>query len=182
MLDDNNLIARVVVNNDHLAFTHLVKRYQAQLRYSVLQLNGWNEILADDIVQETFISCFRSLKSFKGNSKLSTWLYTIAYNHLQQYYRKQSGNPADVEKSEPIVEDKPSNECADSQLIENTLHQKVAKIIANLSVEQRAVLHLHLHREYNQREISTMLNMPLGTIKSHISRGKKYIREHLTKL
>ena len=72
-LDYKNLIDRIVENNDHRAFEELMKRYQSQIRYSLRQLTGWDEALADDLAQETFIKAYRSLHQFRGDAKFFTW-------------------------------------------------------------------------------------------------------------
>ena len=63
-ISDQALIDRVIKDDNHLAFAELVKRYQSQLRYSLRQLTGWNEALADDLAQETFIKAYRAIASF----------------------------------------------------------------------------------------------------------------------
>ena len=187
MIDDNTLIARVVNFNDHQAFTLIVKRYQSQLRYSILQMNGWNEALSDDIAQETFISCYRSLKSFRQESKLNTWLYKIAFNHLQQYYRKNAKEYESHydfdDETETLENDVVINSqqplAVDEEVDNSRAHRQVAVILKKIPIQQRMVLHLTLHREYNSSEIAEMLDMPLGTVKSHIKRGKQFLREQL---
>lgn len=86
-LDDKALITRVLDNRDQRAFAELVKRYQSQIRYSQRQLTGWDEALADDLAQETFLSVYRNLSKFRGDAKFSTWLYRIAYNCFRQHKR-----------------------------------------------------------------------------------------------
>ena len=77
---DQALIDAVVKEGSHRAFAELVKRYQSPLRYSLRQLTGWNEALAGDLAQETFIKAHSALSSFQGKAKFSSWLYRIAYN------------------------------------------------------------------------------------------------------
>ena len=183
MLDDATLIARVVARDDHLAFAELVKRYQSKLRYSLLQMNGWNESLADDMVQETFIKAYQSLKNFKVESKFNTWLYRIAYNNLMSYYRKNAvqDNQQSLSELEPemLPQEQLTNVDQDANSVID-LHRDVAKILQQFSLPQRLALHLNLHRGYNHEEIANVLQLPLGTVKSHINRGKKKMREHLS--
>ena len=68
---DQDLIKAVVKEDSHTAFAELVKRYQSPLRYSLRQLTGWNEALADDLAQETFIKAHRALAGYKGKAKFS---------------------------------------------------------------------------------------------------------------
>ncbi len=77
-VDDQTLIDRVVREKSQYAFAELVKRYQSPLRFSLRQLTGWNESLADDLAQETFIKADQALPGFKSEAKFSSWLYRIA--------------------------------------------------------------------------------------------------------
>jgi len=84
---DQVLIDSVVKEDSHLAFAELVKRYQSPLRYSLRQLTGWNEALADDLAQETFIKAYKALPGYQGKAKFSSWLYRIAYNEMISHFR-----------------------------------------------------------------------------------------------
>ena len=86
-LSDQMLIQSVVASKSHNAFASLVKRYQSGLRYSLRQITGGDEMLADDIAQETFIKAFKSIAMFNGQSKFSSWLYRIAYNLFISHHR-----------------------------------------------------------------------------------------------
>ncbi len=79
-LTDAELIARVVVQDDRHAFSELVRRHQSAVRATLRRLTAGNHALADDIAQETFMLAFRNLRSFRQESKFSTWLYRIATN------------------------------------------------------------------------------------------------------
>lgn len=73
-------ISQVVVADDHRAFERLVRKYQSSVRRFLLNLTLGDSYLADDLAQETFIKVYLNIRSFKGISAFSTWLYRIAYN------------------------------------------------------------------------------------------------------
>jgi len=91
-VDDQVLINRVLDDGDQHAFAELVKRYQSQLRYSLRQLTGWDEALADDLSQETFIRVYSALHQFRGGAKFFTWVYRIAYNCFAAHCRSAAGS------------------------------------------------------------------------------------------
>ena len=168
---EQQLIANVVNNNCHRAFSELVKQHQSQLRYSLRQLTGWNEALADDLAQETFIKAYRALPNYRGDAKFSSWLYRIAHNQMISHYRKAANRPQDHQSEVPdIATIDPSDE----------LEKDLAKALATLPPGQRMALHLLLHREYTQSEISDIMGIPLGTVKTHISRGKEQLRTFMS--
>jgi|TARA_B110000908_G_scaffold50083_1_gene61201 RNA polymerase sigma factor (sigma-70 family) len=178
---DQALIDAVVKQDCHFAFAELVKRYQSPLRYSLRQLTGWNEALADDIAQETFIKAYKALASFQGKSKFSSWLYRIAYNLMLSHFRvarnrELSGGLNGQEQQSLWLDNSREPVTADPSL---QLHRDLAKAMNHLNNNQRMALHLSLHRECTQQEISDIMNIPLGTVKSLITRGKALLREQL---
>lgn len=175
---DQALIDSVVKEDSHHAFAELVKRYQSPLRYSLRQLTGWNEALADDLAQETFIKAYKALPSYQGKAKFSSWLYRIAYNEMVSYFRvarnrELSGGVIEREQDSAGANNrhKPASQ-DDSQ----QLHRDLAQAMTQLKDNQRMALHLHLHRECTQQEISDIMNVPLGTVKTLITRGKERLR------
>lgn len=169
--DDQTLIERVVRDNNHRAFAELVNRYQSRLRYSLRQLTGWNEALADDLAQETFIKAYQALPSFKGEAKFSSWLYRIAYNQMQSYFRKAANR--EETGHDAAEESTASNEATD-------LQRDLARALSRLPASQRVALHLHLHRECSHQEIAAIMDIPLGTVKTHINRGREQLRQLLS--
>ena len=171
-VDDRTLIGRVLNENDQRAFSELVKRYQSQLRYSLRQITGWDQALADDLAQETFIKAYKSLRQFRGDAKFFTWLYRIAYHCFLAHKRSQ--------KPEEQLEDE--GKLPDAGYDPETaadLHRDLARAMLVLSPEQRMALHLHLHRELTHEEVAEIMNCPLGTAKSHIQRGREKLKEQL---
>lgn len=169
--DDRTLIERALKAGDQRAFGELVKRYQSPLRYSLRQLTGWNEALADDIAQDTFIRAYNSLHQFRGDAQFFTWLYKIAYNCFlgQQRARRPE------ESFDETYHDRQSYQM-DTGV---DLHRDFAAALQEFPPPQRMALHLHLQREMTHEEIAELLDAPLGTVKSHIQRGRERIRERL---
>lgn len=175
-LEEAVLVELAVSNDDQRAFTELVNRHQSNLRYSMRQLTNWNEDLADDLAQETFIQAFKELHRFRKEAKFSSWLYRIGYNVFLQHVRKRQLDTQSID-DDPYI----ANQIADAPQGEDDspLHQKVAKLLAKLEPERRSVLHLFLHRQNTQQEISDIMGIPLGTVKTHINRGRTTLQQSL---
>jgi RNA polymerase sigma-70 factor (ECF subfamily) len=172
-LEDGALIARVREHGDQRAFAELVKRYQSQLRYSLRQLTGWDAALADDLAQETLIRAYRSLHQFRGDAKFFTWLYRIAYHCFLAHRRsRKPEEPLNEEDAERAGAGGGAGNPAD-------LHRDFARALARFPPEQRMALHLHLQREFTHQEIADLMECPLGTVKSHIQRGREKLQEML---
>ena len=170
-LDDRTLIDRVLDKGDEHAFAQLVKRYQSQLRYSLRQLTGWDEALADDLAQETFIKVYKSLHQFKGDAKFFTWVYRIAYNCFAAHYRSRKN---EVQLDEEMLQEKgfnPENEM--------DLHRDFARALKIFLPDQRMALHLFYQRQMSHSEIADVMDCPLGTVKSYISRGQEKLKQQM---
>ncbi len=171
-MDDLTLVDRVVENNDEHAYAELVKRYQSQLRYSLRQLSGWNEALADDIAQEAFLKAYKSLRQYRKEAKFFTWLYRIAYNCYAEHYRKH--------RPEDSLNDAIIKDIVYEPTAKMDLHRDFARVLQNFPPQQRMALHLHYHRGLTHQEISDIMSCPLGTVKSHILRGTDKLRNQLS--
>ncbi len=183
-LEDVELIELAVKQNNQRAFAELVERHQSNLRYSMRQLTDWNEALADDLVQDAFIQAFRQLAKFRGEAKFSSWLYRIGYNVFLMHVRKKQlqtqsldTHPVVDTPQEPAASELQSNDSASAE--QSLLHKKVAGLLAQLEPERRSVLHLFLHRQHTQQEIATIMGIPLGTVKTHINRGRAGLQDAL---
>lgn len=160
---DNELIAQYLTYGDQSAFNVLVSRYQSSIRNFLRRLTGGNHAMADDIAQETFIKMFSNLKSFRGDSKLSTWLHKIAYH---SFLRHQEGeNNMSMEGEEHLVMFSVDDYGPTDVELEN--------LMQHLSIYERLMLTLSYAVGMSHSEISEVTGAPLGTIKSHINRGKK---------
>jgi len=170
-LDDQALIRRVLRDDDQQAFAALVRRYQSRLRYSLRQLTGYDAARADDLAQETFIKAFRHLRQFRNDAHFFTWLYRIAWRCFADDCRKgkleQPGGTQAVPEPGYTTQER------------DHLHMDFARALMKFGPEQRMVLHLHLQREFTQRDIAQIMDCPLGTVKSHIQRGRVKLQEYL---
>ena len=162
MKTDNELIAKFIATKDNRVFALLVQTYQSSIRQFLRRLTGGDYALSDDIAQETFILVYRKLSTFKGTAKFSTWLHRIAYNC---FLKHQANN-----KFEWVDEAYLLNfEASEIDLVTDITIEKVMK---KLSIEERLILTLSFSAGMSHAEIVQVTNIPLGTVKSHINRGK----------
>jgi len=168
-IDDAVLIARIKEHDDRQAFAELVRRYQSRLRYSLRQLTGHDAALADDLAQETFIHVYRHLHGFRGDAQFFTWLYRIAWRCFADHHRRRHGEPG-------IAADR-SSEAGYTTHEYDDLQIDFARALAHVEPAQRMALHLHLHRGFTHQEIAQIMQCPLGTVKSHIQRGRPKLQK-----
>ena len=129
---------------------------------------GRDPDLADDIAQDAFILAYRRLYQFRGESGLDSWLLGIAYRCFLQHQRKQKPWAEHGDDSEPTDEAGQTHSLADQIDLE--------KAIAQLNATQVAALTLNLSMGYSHAEVAAILDMPLGSTKSTISRSLDKLR------
>jgi len=168
---DQSLVARALLGNDRRAFEQLMRRHQGMVRAQLRRLLHGDEAAADDLAQEAFLLAWRKLDQFRGEAKFSTWLYRIAYSCFLQAYRKRPANHSDADEHE-IGQLRASSHAVNLQLdFERAMQQLSA-------AEQSVLLHC-VQLGLSHEEAAFVLAMPLGTVKTHATRGKAKLKTWL---
>lgn len=163
---DEELVARVVAAEDTSAFETLVRRHQSRVRNWLRQLTR-DPARADDLAQDTFIRAWQRLRTFQGRGKFVSWVMKIAFNCFLQARRKPDYGPA-VELQERD---------ADNVVVPFLESPDVDKMLAVLAPDERHVMILCYAHGMSHGDVSEVLDIPLGTVKSHAQRAKTKIRE-----
>jgi RNA polymerase sigma-70 factor (ECF subfamily) len=170
-LSDLQLVAQVVAHQSKPAFSELVQRYQSPLRNYLRQLSG-NHATADDLAQETFIKTWQKAHTFSGKGSFKAWLFKVAYNQFLQAIRKTKRERlVDLDPEEAQVVEYQQATAPD----ENT--PDLDKFLEVLNPNERLSMVLAYSHGMSHAEISEVSGLPVGTIKSHINRGKTKIQE-----
>lgn len=173
-LDDDLLVERAGTGRDQSAFAELVRRHQGKVRGLLLRLTN-NPTLADDLAQEVFLRAYRGLVGFEGRARFSTWLYRIAYNVFLNH-RARTRELAALPVGFDCQAAAPENELSANRL---DMRRDLSSAIAALPERYRAVVTLHYIEDVSYPEIAEILDLPLGTVKTHLHRAKKMLREQL---
>lgn len=165
---DTDLIARVLTADDRHAFATLVRRHQPAVRGLLRRLTCGQGALADDLAQETFLRAYRGLASYRGGARLSTWLCSIAYHvFLNEQRRRRFETSADADPQHPGSGQR------------SLLRHDLARAMEALRPEERLALALAFGQDYTHQEVAEILGCPLGTVKTHIARGKEKLKARL---
>jgi RNA polymerase sigma factor (sigma-70 family) len=156
-------LARKAAAGDAAAFGVLVRLHQGRLRGFLLRMTKGNGALADDLAQETFLEAFRKIGQF-GQGSFFGWLCAIAYSRFLMEARKRRLEPLDEAADMP--DDAPDRETASLTRID------LERAMSRLMPAQRAALTLCFAFGLSHEEAAAALDMPVGTVKSHISRGR----------
>jgi RNA polymerase sigma-70 factor (ECF subfamily) len=160
-------------NGSDEAFATLVDRYRAPvLRLAYRLTQDADE--AKDIAQDAFLRAYRGLPAFRTDRPFARWLFVIARNaSLDSIRRRKRTSSVDAAQSEDLS---PSPE---ESALRNDEAVRLREAVAGLQPRYRAALELYYVRGLRYREIAIELGVPLGTVKTYISRAKRKLREEL---
>jgi len=164
-----------------LTFEQLVRDHQAMVFRTLLRLTGSREHI-DDLAQDVFLRLYRALPSFRGEALITTYLYRIAVNVAQdEWKRRRRDDRSHVSLSDETSawEDRLAHpdRNAEERLEEREFQQAVEEQLQLLSKIERTVLILYHQEERSYEQISYTLGLPIGTVRTHLHRGRKKLRE-----
>jgi RNA polymerase sigma-70 factor (ECF subfamily) len=180
----DEVIVELVKNGDADAYGLLVHKYQDRIYSTIMNyVNSVEE--ATDLAQETFVKAYSALNRFHGTSAFYTWLYRIAVNTAIDHLRKRPAVRVDSLEDDRFKEvgfEPAADLSADPQHALTLKEEKLAlrQAIVSLSEKLRTALILHDVEGLSQEEVATILNCPVGTVKSRVSRARYELRAILT--
>ena len=173
----------VLVLKDRQAFAAIVERYQPALKRYLARLGCRDRCDQDDILQEAFLKIYLNLNDYDLDLKFSSWIYRITHNEAVSFFRKKNATPKPVVTEEELFIFQ--NLADDTDIIEMYNKKLEAEVVrhalSELEDQYRDVLILKFIEEKSYNEISDILKMPIGTVGTLISRGKKQLRQILQK-
>lgn len=170
--DEPLLIGRIASGQKEL-FRLLIRRYQRQVHSIGMGFFRNSEDTAD-FTQDVFLKAFKNLSSFRGNSRFSTWLYRIAYNTAVNGLTRRK------EYHSLAGEDSAGTEDAPEQVVLRKLAKEAVKAaVEDLPEKYRICVDLFFFYGRSLKEIEAITGFPENTVKSHVFRAKKLLRERL---
>jgi RNA polymerase sigma factor (sigma-70 family) len=168
--EDAELLAAVCEGSER-AFNRLIDRHQQAVRNFLRGIAARED--ADDIAQETFLAAWTQARAFRGGSSVRSWLFSIAWRKAKGaqrgWFRRRARETAWNEMSSG---DKPREVPAEDRLA-------LDQALATLPLDQRAAVMLCLGCGLTHAEAAEALDIPLGTVKSHVLRGRERLRDVL---
>lgn len=179
---DEELVALTL--EDRELYACLIRRYEAPLKRYVRRISGYQDDDIADILQNAFIGAYRNLNDFDLSLKFSSWLYRIAHNETISYHRKRQARPQTIQANEGddsfalLVSEVDVERDADR----NINARRVREVLDAMDLKYRDVLVLKFLEDKDYREISDILQKPMGTVATLINRAKKQFRERAESL
>ena len=163
------------------SFEQIVRDHQTMVFSTLIRLTGSREHV-DDLAQEVFLRLYRALPAFRGESLLSTYLYRIVANVAQDEWKRRRRNDRPLvsfSEEESDWEDRLAHPGPDAeqQFAEKQFRYSVEQQLQLLSPIERTVLVLYHQEERSYEQIALSLKLPIGTVRTHLHRGRKKLRE-----
>jgi RNA polymerase sigma-70 factor (ECF subfamily) len=179
-LNDSEIISRVL-HGEQQAYAELVNRYQNYVFTLALRFTR-NREDAEEVSQDIFVKAYRALADFKGNSKFSTWLYTIVNNTCITFLRKKKLDTYSLDK-EGVFE---AADSMDSGMRANQVEQKskvamVNQAISLLSPDDAEIITLFYKSEQSLEEIAAILGVETNAAKVRLHRARTRLKEKMEK-
>lgn len=184
------LLIRRLRDRDEKAFREIVELYGDRVYNLTYRMLG-NREEAEDLSQEVFITVFKSIDSFRGDAKFSTWLYRIAANHCKNRikYLARRHDRSQAEYEEGVLRDSVNSAPTapnpsprpDAQLQGMELEKLMQECLATLDEDQRILIILRDIEELSYGEICSVTSLPEGTVKSRLHRARMALRKKMLK-
>jgi RNA polymerase sigma-70 factor (ECF subfamily) len=170
---DDLFIAGRVVAGERELFRYLVSRHQKAV-YNMGRSFFHNHEDVSDFVQDVFLKVYRSLPRFERRSRFSTWLYSIAYNTAVNEITRRKEYHSLAEGDVVVDGDTPER-----KLVRGVVRDAVLEAVGDLPERYRVCVDMYFFYDRSYQEIGVITGFPVNTIKSHVFRAKKLLREKL---
>ena len=166
---DAELVAFTLAGNPE-SFAQIVTRYQSLV--CALTYSACGDLSrSEDLAQETFLRAYKNLRSSRGEARFSTWLYRIAYNCFREEARKRK-ELVGIDEAQLQAEHDP-------QTVDPALRHDLARALELLPVHERSAIVLCCQNGLSHDEASRVLDIPLGTVKTNVLRGREKLKKML---
>lgn len=161
------------------AYVFLVQRYEEKLLRYIMRISRSTKEDGEDLLQEVFLSAYKNLNDFDQDLKFSSWIYRITHNKVISHFRKVTARPKTTtyEGDSNLLNILSSDEDLALELERKCTVKEVKEILEKMDERYREVLVLKFLEEKDYKEISDILEKPMGTVATLISRAKKQFKE-----
>ena len=177
---DEAELVKISLNGDKIAFGEIVNRYRKMVARTVKGMLG-DSVYAEDIGQEVFVKLYHSLSEFRGEAKLATYIQKIAVNLTLNEIKRRK-------RFFSMFAQKGNNEMYEFEVADNGEEDKreakeiVNKALMDIDPKFRIVVAMRMLQGYSTKETAEILQIPIGTVLSRLSRAQEQLKDILQKL
>jgi RNA polymerase sigma factor (sigma-70 family) len=174
---DSNLISQVLAG-DTRAYAILLDRYQHMVFTLAVRMLRDRE-LAEETTQDVFMKAYRSLESFRGDSKFSTWLYRVAYHRILDACKRQKRKREQPPGSSEIREVGTGQNPTWDTMLKQERKEMLLKALDRLSADENSLLSLFYLQELSLKELGEVLDLDPATVKVRLFRARRRLKKFL---
>lgn len=185
-MNEERVLVERAQNGEMAAFRELVERHKKNVYYLALDLTG-NHYDAEDLSQEVFIKAFQSIKTFRSEGKMSSWLYRITVNTNINQYRRKSFKARKLQESYDELSDSQNRSFGVSQIKDpeesaeaGMIQKHIDQALGRLTPRERSIFVLRHYNDLSLKEIALIHKVKEGTIKSMLFRSIKKLQKELS--
>ena len=176
MENEANLLKRIAEGEREI-FGELVLKHQDFI-FNVVSKYVRFEEEARDLTQEVFLKAYENIDKFRGESKVSSWLYRIAYNLSMNWSERRAGRETQLDDSLAETLAAPPD-LADELYERELILARITEILEEIPLKYKVVIKLYYFEEKSYQEIADALDIPINTVKIQLLRAKEHIRKRL---
>lgn len=188
-LSDNELVARFV-NGEQRAFDEIVARYKDRIHSFIYFQINHKQADAEDLTQDVFLEFYRQAANYRGESKFSTYLFSVSRNIVLNYFRSHrrrhsdktdSISQSDSEESGnyALNDELMADDCPVNTVINDDLQEKVGDAINQLNTDERQLLLLTDREGFSYEQVSNILAIKTGTVRSRLNKARQRLMQFL---
>jgi RNA polymerase sigma-70 factor (ECF subfamily) len=173
-LSDEDLVKAIVLKNDTLLFEILYDRYD-KLVYNKCRGFSKHDDEAEDLTQDIFLKLFVKLKTFKGKSKFSTWLYSFTYNHCVNYVNRSTAKKIEKQSvdTDNLKDEHYGSQEQDDADIQNLKVEKLKEALEKISPEEKMILLIKYQDSLSIKDLCGVLDIGESAVKMRLKRAKE---------
>ncbi len=172
-MNEYDLIKKVQAGDKDAMHRLITSYYPSVFAYFYKNTSQYHQ--SKDLTQEVFIKMVSGISRYKPKAPFKSWLFTIASNHLKNYYRSRSRHPEDLELSDDIL----TNESVTSEIDEIQMKNDIKVALSHLPSEQREAVILRFYSDFSIKEISNITGAMETTVKARIRYGLEKLKKEL---
>ena len=179
MIDDQALVSRIIGGDKH-AFRLLIKQHERIVAHMIARLIDRKED-REELCQDVFLKVYQRIAEFNFQSKLSTWIATIAYRMGINHLRKKKIELRDIPEEESFTSHFISPDDPHENMEDNEIEAMTLRLIEQLPPHYKTILTLYHVDQMNYGEIGEVTGMPEGTVKNYLFRARNLLKEKVKK-
>lgn len=179
IVDTQDLVwVEAAKRGDRDSFDSLVRKHHSRLHLSLQSMLGC-PMLAEDVLQDAWLKAFAKLQQFRSDSNFYTWVYRIALNSRRRYFRAVHQTASLDRLYEIDVAPESNGSTPEASMQQKETRVQVRRALAKLADRQREILKLREFERLDYQQIGDRLGVPVGTVRSRLSRARAELRHHL---